>query len=94
MTIEDVVEKADKWSQLVSRLSKSLAAAAIAVGGAVGGIVMLWPGGEDTPPPAPAGIVAGQGYSPQCSQLMNSIDHNWTESQWAVWERLRRDIGC
>ena len=93
MTIEDVVEKADKWSQLVTKLTKSLAAAAIAIGTAIGGIVMLWPGGEEAPVDS-GSFVSGVGYSPQCSQLMDSIDHNWSEGQWSVWESLRRDMGC
>ena len=93
MSFEDVAEKADKWSQLVTRITKAVAAAAIAVGTAIGGLVMLWPGNENQPA-APASIVAGQGYSPQCSQLMDSIDHNWSEGQWTVWESLRRDMGC
>lgn len=93
MSFEDVAEKADKWSQLITRITKSLAAAAIAVGTAIGGLVMLWPTNEQ-PVADPASIVAGAGYSPQCSQLMNSIDHNWTESQWSVWESLRKDVGC
>ena len=54
---------------------------------------MLWPGGEDVVPDS-GSIVYGVGYSPQCSQLMDSIDHNWSESQWTVWEKLRRDMGC
>ena len=93
MSLESVADKAESWSQSLNKITKALAAAAIAVGTAIGGLVMLWPGGEDTPP-APAGIVAGAGYSAQCSQLMNSIDHNWTESQWSVWESLRTDMGC
>ena len=43
--------------------------------------------------PEPA-VLTGTGYSPQCSQLYNTIDHTWTESQWTVWEQLRRDLGC
>ena len=93
MTIEVVAEKADKWSQAVSKITKAVAAAVIAIGTAVGGVIMLWPGGEDVVPDS-GSIVYGGGYTPQCSQLMDSIDHNWSESQWTVWEKLRRDMGC
>ena len=93
MTIEVVAEKADKWSQAVSKITKAVAAAVIAIGTAVGGVIMLWPGGEDVVPDS-GSIVYGVGYTPQCSQLMDSIDHNWSESQWTVWEKLRRDMGC
>ena len=93
MTIEDVAEKADKWSQAVSKITKAVAAAVIAIGTAVGGVIMLWPGGEDAVPDS-GSIVYGVGYTPQYSQLMDSIDHNWSESQWTVWEKLRRDMGC
>ena len=93
MTIEDVAEKADKWSQAVNKIMKAVAAAAVAIGTAIGGIVMLWPGGEEAPVDS-GSIVYGVGYSPQCSQLMDSIDHNWSEGQWSVWESLRRDMGC
>ena len=93
MTIEDVAEKADKWSQAVSKITKAVAAAVIAIGTAVGGVIMLRPGGEDAVPDS-GSIVYGVGYTPQCSQLMDSIDHNWSESQWTVWEKLRRDMGC
>ena len=93
MTIEDVAEKADKWSQAVSKITKAVAAAVIAIGTAVGRVIILWPGGEDVVPDSRS-IVYGVGYSPQCSQLMDSIDHNWSESQWTVWEKLRRDMGC
>ena len=93
MTIEDVAEKAVKWSQAVSKITKAVAAAVIAIGTAVGGVIMLWPGGEEASVD-PSSIVYGVGYSAQCSQLMDSIDHNWSEQQWVVWEKLRRDMGC
>ena len=93
MTIEDVAEKADKWSQAVSKITKAVAAAVIAIGTAVGGVIMLWPGGEDVVPDSGSSVY-GVGYSPQCSQLMDSIDHNWSENQWTVWEKLRREMGC
>lgn len=95
MTIEDVAEKADVWSEAIKKIVKSIAAAAVALATAIGALLAWWPFGADEPlpPPAPA-VLQGTGYGPQCSQLYNTIDHTWTESQWSVWEQLRKDMGC
>ena len=61
-------------------------------GSSVSGITMLWSNDEEPVPVVRTEFVPG--YGPQCSQLMNTIEHTWTESQWAVWERLRKDMGC
>lgn len=93
MSIEEVAERADVWSEAIKKIIKSFSAVAIAIGTAIGALIMWWPFGgapvEEVPP-----LLQGTGYSPQCSQLFNTIDHNWTEDQWTVWEILRRDLGC
>jgi len=43
--------------------------------------------------PVPA-LIQDAGYSAQCSQLYSAIDITWTESQWTVWEKLKRDLEC
>jgi|TARA_A100001391_G_scaffold197660_1_gene178057 hypothetical protein len=92
MTIEDVAETADVWSKAIKKIVAAISAAAIALIAAVSGITMLWSNDEKPVPVVRTDFVPG--YGPQCSQLMNTIEHTWTESQWAVWERLRKDMGC
>ena len=65
----------------------------VALAVAVGGLLAWWPFGETDPPPSPA-LIQNAGYSPQCSQLYSAIDITWTESQWTVWEKLKRDLDC
>ena len=93
MTIEDVAEKADVWSEAIKKIVKAIAAAVVALATAIGALLAWWPAGETEPAPPPA-LIQNSGYSPQCSQLYNTIDHTWTESQWTVWESLRRDLDC
>jgi len=92
LTIEDVAEKADVWSEAVKKIVKAITAALVALVAGISGLMMLWPGGGEVEEPAP--LLSGTGYGPQCSQLYNTIDHTWTESQWAVWERLKKDLDC
>ena len=93
MSIEDVAERADVWSEAIKKIVKAITAAGVALAAAIGGLLMWWPFGvselEEAPP-----LLSGTGYGPQCSQLYNTIDHTWTESQWAVWERLKKDLDC
>ena len=92
MSIEDVAERTDVWAEALKKMVKAVTAAVVALIAAVSGLMMLWPGGgevEEAPP-----LLSGTGYGPQCSQLYNTIDHTWTESQWAVWERLKKDLDC
>jgi len=92
MTIEDVAEKADVWSEAIKKIVKAITAAGVALAVAVGGLLAWWPfGGQDDVPPA---LIQNTGYTPQCSQLYSAIDHTWTESQWSVWEQLRNDLDC
>ena len=92
MTIEDVADRADAWSGAIKRIIKAISAAVVALAGAVMALLTLWP--SDNPPPSkPVGSIVTS-YGPQCSQLYNTIEHTWTESQWAVWETLRRDLNC
>ncbi len=92
MTIEDVAERADVWSEAIKRIIKAIAAAGVALATAVAALLAWWPSGG-APEEAPA-LLQGSGYGPQCSQLYNTIEHTWTEQQWAVWETLKRDLDC
>ena len=92
MTIEDVAEKADVWSEAIKKIVKAVAAAGVALATAIGALLAWWPSKEQAPPP-PA-LIEGTGYGPQCSQLYNTIDHTWTEQQWTVWESLKRELNC
>ena len=91
MSIEDVAEKADVWSEAVKKIIKAITAAVIALVAGISGLMMLWSSAEPT---VPSELITGGGYSVQCSQFMNTIDTTWTEQQWSVWEQLRKDMGC
>jgi len=92
MSIEDVAETADVWSKAIKKIVAAISAAAVALIAAVSGLTMLWSNDDEPVPVVRTDFVPG--YGPQCSQLYNTIDHTWTESQWVVWERLRKDMGC
>ena len=92
MTIEDVADTADVWSKAIKKIVAAISAAAVALIAAVSGITMLWSSDDEPAPIVRTDLVPG--YGPQCSQLYNTIDHTWTEGQWAVWERLRKDMNC
>ena len=92
MTIEDVAERADVWSEAIKKIVKSIAAAGVALATGIAALLAWWPSG-DTSEETPS-LLQGTGYGPQWSQLYNTIDHNWTEQQWSVWEKLRKDLGC
>ena len=90
MSIEDVAEKADIWSEAIKKIVKAITAAAVALAVAIGGVLMWWPfGANESVDESPV-----DGWGSQCSQLYSAMDHTWTESQWSVWERLRKDLGC
>ena len=91
MTIEDVAEKADIWSEAIKKIVKAVTAAVVALVTAIAAVVTLWPS-SDPEPTVRTDLVPG--YGPQCSQLYNTIEHTWTEAQWSVWEGLRKDLGC
>jgi hypothetical protein len=93
MTIKDVAEKADVWSEAIKKIVKAITAAGVALAVAVGGLLAWWPSGKSDPVPVPA-LIQDAGYSAQCSQLYSAIDITWTESQWTVWEKLKRDLEC
>ena len=93
MTIEDVAEKADVWSEAIKKIVKAITAAGVALAVAVGGLLAWWPSGKQEPAPVPA-LIQDAGYSAQCSQLYSAIDITWSESQWTVWEKLKRDLEC
>ena len=94
MEIEDVAEKADVWSEAIKKIVAAITAAVVALIAAVSGVSMLWSNDEEIPPaPAPV-LLNNTGFGPQCSQLMSTIDHTWTEQQWTIWETLRRELGC
>ena len=93
MTIEEVAERADAWSEAIKKILKAISAAGVALAAAISALLMWWPGGgeRETEPPS---LLQNTGYGPQCSQLYNTIDHTWTESQWSVWEKLKNDLQC
>ena len=93
MSIEDVAEKADVWSSAIKKIVAAITAAVVALIAAVSGVSMLWSGDDgEVSPTVRTDLVPG--YGPQCSQLYNTIDVTWTESQWSVWEQLRKDMNC
>ena len=92
MTIEDVAERADVWSEAIKKIVKSIAAAGVALATGIAALLAWWPSGDTSE--EPPSLLQATGYGPQCSQLYNTIDHNWTEQQWSVWEKLRKDLGC
>ena len=90
MSIEDVAEKADVWSEAIKKIVKAIVAAGVALAAAIGGVLMWWPFGvSESVDESPV-----EGWGSQCSQLYSAMDHTWTESQWSVWEQLRKDLGC
>tara|TARA_B100000131_G_scaffold166072_1_gene160595 strand:+ start:492 stop:782 length:291 start_codon:yes stop_codon:yes gene_type:complete len=94
--IEEIGDKADAWSEAIKKIAKAITAAAVALATGIAALLAWWPFGNEEPssPPPAAVVLEGTGYGPQCSQLYNTIDHTWTESQWTVWEQLKRDMGC
>tara|TARA_B100000902_G_scaffold309453_1_gene298856 strand:- start:1832 stop:2110 length:279 start_codon:yes stop_codon:yes gene_type:complete len=92
MTIEDVAERADAWSEAIKKIIKAISAAGIAIAAAISALLMWWP--TNTPEPTNTGITQNSTYTPQCSQLYNTIEHTWTEQQWSVWEKLKLDLDC
>ena len=92
MTIEDVAEKADVWSNAIKKIVAAITAAVVALIAAVSGVSMLWSNDEPEPVRIETNFVGD--FGPQCSQLMSTIEHTWTEQQWSVWEQLRKNMGC
>ena len=52
MTIEDVADKADVWSEAIKKIVKAITAAGVALAVAIGGLLAWWPFGEQDPPPS------------------------------------------
>ena len=94
MSIEDVAERTDVWAASIKKIIKAITAAVVALIAGISGLMMLWPGNEKSDPAPIVRTDLVTGYGPQCSQFYNTIDHTWTESQWSVWEKLRKDMGC
>tara|TARA_B100000427_G_scaffold329238_1_gene344651 strand:- start:9357 stop:9644 length:288 start_codon:yes stop_codon:yes gene_type:complete len=95
MSIEDVAEKADIWSESIKKIIKAITAAVVALIAAVSGMSMLWSSDDEQPVEVRTEYVGGgTTFGPQCSQLMSTIEHTWTEQQWSVWEQLRKSMGC
>lgn len=92
MTIEEVAERADAWSEAIKKILKALSAVGVALAAAISALLMWWP--TNTSEPTNTGISQNNGYTPQCSQLYNTIEHTWTEQQWSVWEKLKLDMDC
>tara|TARA_B100001996_G_scaffold332836_1_gene282157 strand:+ start:684 stop:971 length:288 start_codon:yes stop_codon:yes gene_type:complete len=95
LSIEDVADKADVWSEAIKKIIKAITAAVVALVAGVSGLMMLWPDSEPEPVRIETEYVGGgSSFGPQCSQLMSTIEHTWTEQQWSVWEQLRKSMGC
>mgnify|MGYP003139994833 FL=1 len=95
MTIEDVAETADVWSKAIKKIVAAIGAAVVALIAAVSGVTMLLSDDEAKPVRVETEYVGGgSSFGPQCSQLMSTIEHTWTEQQWSVWEQLRKSMGC
>jgi len=95
MTIEDVAETADVWSKAIKKIVAAVGAAVVALVAAVSGVLMLLSDDEVEPVRIETEYVGGGGtFGPQCSQLMSTIEHTWTEQQWSVWEQLRKNMDC
>jgi hypothetical protein len=97
MSIEDVADKADVWSEAIKKIIKAITAAVVALVAGVSGLMMLWPDSGSEPEPVRIEteyVGGGSSFGPQCSQLMSTIEHTWTEQQWSVWEQLRKSMGC
>tara|TARA_B100000427_G_scaffold317610_1_gene313874 strand:+ start:1180 stop:1470 length:291 start_codon:yes stop_codon:yes gene_type:complete len=93
--IEDVAERASIWSDAIKKIVAAITAAVVALIAAVSGVSMLW--SDDDPEPVRIEteyVGGGTTFGPQCSQLMSTIEHTWTEQQWSVWEQLRKSMGC
>ncbi|SVC27789.1 uncharacterized protein METZ01_LOCUS280643, partial [marine metagenome] len=45
MSLEDVADKADAWSEAIKKIVKSITAAAVALATAIGALLMWWPFG-------------------------------------------------
>jgi len=95
MSIEDVAERADVWSSAIKKIVAAITAAVVALIAAVSGVSMLWSSDDEQPVEVRTEYVGGgTTFGPQCSQLMSTIEHTWTEQQWSVWEQLRKSMGC
>ena len=95
MTIEDVAETADVWSKAIKKIVAAIGAAVVALVAAVSGVMMLLSDDEVEPVRIETEYVGGGStFGPQCSQLMSTIEHTWTEQEWSVWERLRKSMDC
>ena len=95
MEIEDVAERASIWSDAIKKIVAAITAAVVALIAAVSGVSMLWSDDDSEPVRIETEYVGGgSSFGPQCSQLMSTIEHTWTEQQWSVWEQLRKSMGC
>jgi len=93
--IEDVAERASIWSDAIKKIVAAITAAVVALIAAVSGVSMLWSDDDSEPVRIETEYVGGgSSFGPQCSQLMSTIEHTWTEQQWSVWEQLRKSMGC
>lgn len=94
MSIEDVAERADVWSSAIKKIVAAITAAVVALIAAISGISMVWSGDDQPVEVRTEYVGGGTTFGPQCAQLMSTIEHTWTEQQWSVWEKLRKDMGC
>jgi len=50
MTIEDVADKADAWSEAIKKIIRAITAAGVALATAIGALLMWWPSGSNESP--------------------------------------------
>jgi|TARA_R110000782_G_C14691086_1_gene401155 hypothetical protein len=93
MSLEELADKSVVWEAAVKKLLKSFAAIGAAIGAVLMPLIMWWPFNGDTEPQETV-VIENWGYSPQCSQLFNTINWGWSEEQWSKWETLRKDMRC
>nr|BAR33598.1 hypothetical protein [uncultured Mediterranean phage uvMED] len=95
MEIKDVAETADIWSSAIKKIVAAITAVVVTLIAAVSGISMMWSDDKSEPVEIRTDYVGGGTmFGPQCSQLMSTIEHTWTEQQWSVWEQLRKSMDC
>ena len=49
MTIEEVAERADAWSEAIKKILKAISAAGVALAAAISALLMWWPNGGEEP---------------------------------------------
>ena len=71
MTIEEVAERADAWSEAIKKILKAISAAGVALAAAISALLMWWPSGGEEPD------TAGTAHNvPSYTTLLNTTGLN------------------